>query len=79
MSISSISGTNEGWAANSGNDPHGPTVSEMAAPLDANSAQTSAVLQLIQSAGQSEQSQVGPEPLVQSGGEGPGGSLSVYA
>ena len=76
MSVGSISDV---LVANITSDPQGPTVNEMAALLDANNAQTSAALQLIQSVGQSEQSQVGPEPLLQNRGEGPGTGFSVYA
>lgn len=70
MSIGSV---NDGpLLDNISNDPQGPSINQIAALLDANSSETSAVLQLIQSVGQAPQTQVGYE-------SSQGGGLNVYA
>ncbi len=72
MSIGSISSVTGPLLDNISQNPQGPAINQIAALLDANSTETSAILQLIQSAGQAPQTQVGSE-------QGSGNSLSVYA
>jgi hypothetical protein len=79
MSLSSIDSMSGPLLDNISAAPQGPTVNQIAALLDANSAETSAVLQLIQSVGQAPQTQVGYESSGQGGTQDSGGRLSVYA
>ena len=76
MSISSIDNMSGPLLENISANPQGMSVNQIAALLDANTAETSAVLQLIQSVGQAPQTQVGHEPT--EGGQASGG-FSVYA
>lgn len=78
MSISSISGISGPVLDNISQNPQGPTINEIAAFLDANTAETAAVLQLIQSVGQAPQTQVS-DSSTQGSEERSGRSLSVYA
>jgi hypothetical protein len=79
MSLSSIDSMSGPLLDNISAAPQGPTINQIAAFLDANSAETSAVLQLIQSVGQAPQTQVGYESSSQGGAQDSGGRLSVYA
>jgi len=79
MSISNIDNMSGPLLENISANPQGMSINQIAALLDANTAETSAVLQLIQSVGQSPQTQVGDESTAQNGGYASGGGLSVYA
>ena len=79
MSIGSISSITGPLLDNISHNPQGPAINQIAALVDANSAQTSAILQLIESAGQAPQTQVGSESSTQGGVQDSGNRLSVYA
>jgi len=72
MSIGSISSITGPLLDSISQNPQGPAINQIAALADANSTETSAILQLIQSVGQAAQTQVGSEP-------GSANSLNVYA
>ena len=72
MSIGSLGSVTGPLLDNISQNPQGPAINQIAALVDANSTQTSAILQLIESAGQAPQTQVGNEP-------GSANSLNVYA
>lgn len=79
MSICSITSISGPLLDNISQNPQGPAINQIAALVDANSAETSAILQLIQSAGQAPQTQVGSESSTQGGVQNTGSRLSVYA
>jgi hypothetical protein len=72
MSIGSIDNATGPLLENISANPQGISINQIAALLDANTTETSAVLQLIQSVGQSPQTQVADGPAAR-------GGLSVYA
>jgi hypothetical protein len=78
MSISSINSISGPLLDSISQNPQGPAINQIAALVDANSAETSAILRLIQSAGQAPQTQVGSQSSSQ-GGQDSGSRLSVYA
>ena len=78
MSISSISSIADPLLDNISQNPQGPAINQIAALADANSTETSAILELIQSAGQAPQTQVGNESSTQDGVQDSGSRLSVY-
>jgi hypothetical protein len=79
MSIGSIDNMTGPLLENISANPQGMSVNQIAALLDANTAETSVVLQLIQSVGQALQTQVADESTAQNGGHASGNSLNVYA
>jgi hypothetical protein len=79
MSIGSIDNMTGPLLENISANPQGLSINQIAALLDANTAETSAVLQLVQSVGQAPQTQVADESTAQNSGRGSGGSFSVYA
>jgi hypothetical protein len=79
MSIGSIDNMTGPLLENISANPQGLSINQIAALLDANTAETSAVLQLVQSVGQAPQTQVADESTAQNSGSGSGGSFSVYA
>jgi hypothetical protein len=79
MSIGSISSVTGPLLDNISQNPQGPAINQIAALVDANSAETSVILQLIQSAGLAPQTQVGSESSTQSGVQDTGSRLNVHA
>jgi hypothetical protein len=77
MSISSINSVSGPLLDNISQNPQGPAINQIAALLDADSAETSAILQLIQSVGQSPQTQIGSQSSSQDGQDS-GSGLSAY-
>jgi hypothetical protein len=79
MSTGSIDNMTEPLLENISANPQGLSINQIAAVLDANTAETSAILQLIQSVGQAPQTQVADESTAQNGVRVAPGPFDVYA
>jgi len=78
MSVGSVNSISGPLLDNISQNAQGPAINQIATLLEADSAETSAILQLIQSVGQSPQTQAGGQSSNQ-GGQDSGSRLSVYA